>query len=104
MKCALNCVHTCLAKCSHSSTAVAANSGDSCYSNCNKKCLPKCVDTSTKHVTTVESLAAAAEAHAVKQVNEPTAASRGSVIASTPHSAVPVEETTELEAWTLPKA
>ena len=52
MKCALDCVHACLAKCAH-----ADGRGSACYSECTKPCLPKCVDTSAAKPTSVAPLA-----------------------------------------------
>ena len=80
MKCALDCVHSCLSKCG------AAGTGSKCYAECTKPCLPKCVTAKNAH--TVESLAAAAEAHARQAKSH------------APHSAAPVESA-ELEATGL---
>ena len=43
MKCALDCVHSCLAKCHHATEVHASSGGASgCYAECTKPCLPKC--------------------------------------------------------------
>ena len=72
MKCALDCVHTCLAKCS------GAGASSKCYADCTTPCLPKCVTAKDPH--TLEALSAAAEAHA-----------RQAKISHAPNTAVPVE-------------
>jgi hypothetical protein len=43
MKCALNCVHGCLGKCSHIYTQDGIGPSRNCYVDCTKKCLPTCV-------------------------------------------------------------
>ena len=43
MKCALNCVHSCLGKCSHIYTADGIGPSRTCYMDCTRKCLPGCV-------------------------------------------------------------
>ena len=63
MKCALDCVHTCLAKCAHAEGRVNTSGGSQCYADCTKPCLPKCITPGSGNVP-VEALAAAAEAHA----------------------------------------
>ena len=42
MKCALNCVHGCLAKCSHVFSADGPTRSKACYDDCTKTCLPTC--------------------------------------------------------------
>ena len=81
MKCALDCVHSCLAKCQHAQAA-----GDTaCYAACTKPCLPRCVATSS--ALSVEALTAVAEAHAGK-----TTVEGASVAAAVPpNTAAPVE-------------
>ena len=43
MKCALNCVHGCLGKCSHIYTQDGIGPSRTCYMDCTRKCLPTCV-------------------------------------------------------------
>ena len=42
MKCALNCVHGCLGKCSHVYSSNGIEPSRTCYVDCTKKCLPDC--------------------------------------------------------------
>ena len=43
MKCALNCVHGCLGKCSHVYSQDGIGPSRTCYMDCTRKCLPTCV-------------------------------------------------------------
>ena len=93
MKCALDCVHTCLAKCAHSRSPSVGGTG-SCYADCTRPCLPKCVDKS-KTSASVALLAAAAEA-AAKSGRHMPLPKPAAVHAA--HTAVPVEAlTSELD-------
>ena len=62
MKCALNCVHGCLGKCSHIYTQDGIGPSRTCYVDCTKKCLPTCVaGTSAEGDYDTSALTAAAE-------------------------------------------
>merc|ERR1719482_871623 len=43
IKCALNCVHGCLGKCSHIYSTDGIGPSRQCYVDCTRKCLPACV-------------------------------------------------------------
>jgi|Transcript_63821 hypothetical protein len=62
MKCALNCVHGCLAKCSHVYYSGGIDPSRNCYVDCTKNCLPSCISHGTVHASGAELTALTASA------------------------------------------
>ena len=48
MKCALDCVHGCLGKCSRVYSKDGVGPSRSCYTECTQKCLPSCTGDSVE--------------------------------------------------------
>jgi hypothetical protein len=45
VKCAMNCVHSCLGQCAHTYSSQSVTDSRRCYTLCTRKCLPGCVGT-----------------------------------------------------------
>jgi hypothetical protein len=53
VKCALNCVHGCLGKCSHVYSNDGVGPSRQCYTQCTRECLPACVGSDSTNDGTI---------------------------------------------------